>query len=131
MKITLNVNEEIHFMGRKHKLIAIKGSHVVLQRSDGDNETFKYSLEKLVSDSTFRGGKTLTRVEQRKYESILEKLPEYKREEISWKYELIRPILLLSRIKQNDMKALLEFSDKYLKMYVNKNEDITKLSQEY
>lgn len=130
MKITLNVNEEIHFMGRKHKLIAIKGSHVVLQRSDGDNETFKYSLEKLVSDSTFRGGKTIARVEQRKYESILEKLPEHKREEVSWKYELIRPILLLSRIKQNDMKALLEFSDKYLKTYVNKNEDITKLSQE-
>jgi putative transposase len=130
MKITLSVDEEINFMGRKHRLIAIKGSHVVLQRSEGDHETFKYSLEKLISDSTFRGGRVLAQTEKKKYESVLEKLSEDKREEVSWKYEVIRPLLLLSRIKQNDMKALIEFLNKYSKVYLNKNEDIARLSQE-
>ncbi|WP_338540621.1 Mu transposase C-terminal domain-containing protein [Paenibacillus tundrae] len=130
MKITLNVDEEISFMGRKHKLISIKGSYVVLQRSEGDHETFNYSLEKLISDPTFRGGKLLAQAEKKKYESILEKLPKDKREEVSWKYEIIRPILLLSKIKQNDVRAIYEFSNKYDKVYLNKNEDISKLPQE-
>lgn len=130
MKMTLSVNEEISFMGRKHKLVSIKGSYVVLQRSEGDHETFNYSIEKLLSDSTFRGGRVLAETEKKKYESILEKLPEDKREEVSWKYEIIRPILLLSRIKQNDIRALLEFSDNYSKTYLAKKEDISRLSQE-
>lgn len=130
MKITLCIDEEISFMGKKHKLIAIQGGSIVLKRSDGDHETFKCSLEKLIADPTFRGGKMLARAEQKKYESILEKLSEEKREEVSWKYELIRPLVLLSRIKQNDMKALIEFSSKYHKIYFEKNEDIKRLSQE-
>lgn len=128
--MTLCIDEEISFMGKKHKLIAIQGSNVVLKRSDGDHEIFKYSLEKLISDPTFRGGKLLSGNENKKYESNLEKLPEEKREEVSWKYELIRPLLLLSKIKQNDMKAVIEFSSKFSKVYLEKDEDIIKLSQE-
>ncbi|PWW32922.1 MULTISPECIES: Mu transposase C-terminal domain-containing protein [Paenibacillus] len=130
MKITLCVDEEISFMGKKHKLVAIQGSNVVLKRSEGDHETFKYSLERLISDKTFRGGKMLVCAEHKKYESILEKLPEEKREEVTWKYEVVRPLLLLSRIKQNDIKALFEFSSKFSKVYLKKDEDIKRLTQE-
>ncbi|MGW7162646.1 hypothetical protein [Paenibacillus taichungensis] len=130
MKITLCIDEEISFVGKKHKLVAIQGANIILKRSDGDHETFKYSLEKLISDPTFRGGKMLAQAEQKKYESILEKLPEEKREEVSWKYDLIRPLILLSRIKQNDIRALVEFASKFSKVYFEKNENIKELSQE-
>ncbi|OPH56195.1 hypothetical protein BC351_28930 [Paenibacillus ferrarius] len=129
MKRNLLLNEEIEFIGRNYKIVAFKGGSIVLQRTDGNFDTYEFCLEQILSDSSFRGGKA-DRKKQGEYESVLEKLTKEKRDEVTWKYELIHPVLLLEKIKSNDMKALIEFTEKYISTFLKKDEDIRKLSQE-
>lgn len=133
MKMNLLLNSEIQYSGKKHRVVALKGNSVVLQRSEGSLETHEFLLEQVISDASFRGGQRITRKEKEgKFEVPLDKLIDnkHKREEVSWKYELILPVLLLEKIKNSDVKALIEFNERFSKEYVTKNEDVRCISQE-
>ncbi|MFH5181592.1 hypothetical protein ACHHV8_02560 [Paenibacillus sp. TAB 01] len=131
MKMNLRLNSEIQYLGRNHKIVALKGSTVVLQRSEGDLETYEFKLEQIISDSSFCGGHKVGRKEKKgNFEIHLDKLDKEKRDEVSWKYNLILPVLLLEKIKNGDVKALIQFNERFNKEYINKNEKIKTLSQE-
>lgn len=112
-------------------IVGLKGNTVVLQRSEGNLETHEYNLEQIISDPGFRGGHKLGRKEKEgKFEIPLDKLDKEKRDEVSWKYNLILPVLLLEKLKNGDVKALIEFNERFNTEYLNKNENIKSISQE-
>lgn len=59
----------------------------------------------------------------------LSSLSEEKREQVSQRFELIRPILLLERVKEGDLRAATQFFDKY-KKYLLDGELLDELNQE-
>ncbi|MNW33023.1 Transposon Tn7 transposition protein TnsB [compost metagenome] len=131
MKINLRLNSEIQYLGRNHMIVGLKGNTVVLQRSEGNLETHEYNLEQIISDAGFRGGHKLGRKEKEgEFEIPLDKLDKEKRDEVSWKYNLILPVLLLEKLKNGDVKALIEFNERFNTEYLNKNENIKSISQE-
>lgn len=129
---TLKLNSEILFYGKKHKVIAYRPPNIVLQRSDGDLDTFEINLEKLVNDPGFSGGQFLVKEDKREnktYYSTLDSLPEHKREKVSEKYELIHPLLVFEKAKGNEARAMVEFMDRY-KHLLKEGETVRKVKQE-
>ncbi|MGF7046223.1 putative transposase [Paenibacillus sp. DS2015] len=126
----LKINASISYLGIEHKIVGFNYPNVVLQRVTGDYDTFQIQFQRLVTDKSFVSAKWERTLQDQGYKSILETLPEFKREKVSSRYELIRPLILLEKSKQNDVRAAVDFIDRYQGIYIFKNEDVRRITQE-
>jgi putative transposase len=101
---------------------------VSIIRSEGDGEVLTINFTDLVTDSTFRLEREVKVDERRnstkgsviRYEAEHDALTEKQRKEVSRRFELIKPLLVLERTKENCLRAKHEFMAHY-KEYLAEN----------
>ncbi|WP_256710698.1 Mu transposase C-terminal domain-containing protein [Paenibacillus sp. FSL H8-0548] len=128
----LKLNMELMYFGRKYTVLSIDPPTVCLRRIEGDGESIRINFYELVTNTSFSPGKLMIKdieSQETKYRSILDALDETKREKVTFRFELIKPILVLERAKQNDIRAIYEFTQFY-KEYLSENQSPMDLKQE-
>ncbi|GCD11317.1 hypothetical protein [Clostridium tagluense] len=127
----LKVNSEILFYGKKFIVFSITPPTVTLKRL-ADGEFIEVRFVELVEKAKFKTGKFTIQANTpdiANSKSWLSLLPDNKREKVSARYNLIKPILDLEKAKNNDIKLIHHFKDNY-KEFILENEDIKKLNQQ-
>src|SRR5690606_33126189 len=108
----LKLYSEFYLYGKKHKVISIEPPNVRIKRPDGEDIEMKFV--DIVSNPSFQADKTMkiTKKELVPYDALA-KLSEKKREEVSERYEIIRPLILLEECKSNNLRSIQKFMDQY------------------
>ena len=114
----------------------IEPSGVSIQRIGGDNKVYKMNYYSLVTDSNFKlDSKVQKEIDKESNENSsssltqLDFLSNEKREKVSNKFQMIKPILLYEKVKQGDLIAIHVFNEKYQSLLMNE-ESIIQLSKE-
>ncbi|KQX56861.1 MULTISPECIES: Mu transposase C-terminal domain-containing protein [unclassified Paenibacillus] len=125
----LKVYDECSLYGKKFKVITIDAPNVWLKRPDGEDLKITYSA--LINHPTFIPDIKMKqlRKESREYENALAKLDEKKRDEVSKRFEIIQPLILLDKIKNNNKQSISQFNDKFNDLLFE-NEHVIDLKQE-
>ena len=126
----LKVYDECSLYGKKFKVITIDAPNVWLKRPDGEDISITYSA--LINHPTFIPDikmKQLRQEEFREYENALAKLDEKKRGEVSKRFEIIQPLIILDKIKNNNKQSISQFNDKFNDLLFE-NENVIDLKQE-
>lgn len=111
-------------------MVTINPPHVWLRRPDG--EDLEIFFTDLVNHPTFvpeASMKLEKQQEKRSYDNVLAKLDPKKRDEVSKRFDLIQPLILLEKIKNGNIQAVSKFNDKY-KELLHEDEEVFKLKQE-
>ncbi|QTH41666.1 transposase [Cohnella sp. LGH] len=124
----LRLYSEFYLYGKKHKIISIEPPFVRIKRPDGEDIQMKFT--DIVSHSTFQPDSTMkvSKKELAPYDTLAI-LPEPKREEVSERFEIIRPLILLEEIKNQNLRSVQKFMDQY-KYLIKEGEDLTSIRQE-
>lgn len=124
----LKLYSEFFLYGKKHKIISIEPPFVRIKRPDGEDIQMKFT--EIVSDSTFQPDSSMrvTKRELAPYD-VLVKLTEPKREEVSERFEVIRPLILLEESKSQNLRSVQKFMDQY-KYLLKEGEELTSIHQE-
>jgi putative transposase len=126
----LKLGSTLDYYGRKYTIIEIDPPNIVMKRIEGDGESICVDYFQLISDPAFHVGKhLLKRIDNNisKYRSILDILPEEKREKVSERLNTIRPIIVLEKAK-SDITYAYEFVEQYNDL-LEENENLYKLTQ--
>lgn len=133
MKITsLRVNSEVIFSGQKFNILSINPPEITLIRTDGKVDPIKINFFELIANPSFKPSKHLMNEINRSgevYFSLLDNLSEKKREKVSKRLVIIRPILVLEKVKQGDWVSHVEFFENY-KHLIKSEENIENLTQD-
>lgn len=111
-------------------MVTINPPHVWLRRPDG--EDLEIFFTDLVNHPTFvpeASMKLEKQQEKKSYDNVLAKLDPKKRDEVSKRFDLIQPLILLEKIKNGNIQAVSKFNDKY-KELLHEDEEVFKLKQE-
>ncbi|GAB6992130.1 Mu transposase C-terminal domain-containing protein [Paenibacillus pini] len=124
----LKLYSEFFLYGKKHKIISIEPPYVRIKRPDGEDIKMKFT--EIVSHSTFQPDTSMkvTKKEPAPYD-VLAKLSESKREEVSERFEVIHPLILLEEIKSQNLRSIQKFMDQY-KYLLKEGEEVTSIQQE-
>lgn len=130
----LKINSELSYYEIKYKILSIdfKNQSIAIKRSSGDGETVNLDLFTLITDHAFKPGLMMKRETEKgsvKYRSILDSLKGSKREKVSGRFELIKPLTLLEDAKCGDTKAICEFLDMYSD-YLHEGEKVINITRE-
>ncbi|QQE78387.1 hypothetical protein [Alicyclobacillus sp. SO9] len=128
----LKLNSELIYFGRKYVILAIAPPNVVIKRVEGDGESIEINFVELVTNPSFKAGKAMLREikkDNAKFMSLLDTLPEAQRHKVSGRLKLIRPLLLLERVKRHDIRAMHEFM-MYHSHYLSEGQTLDELTQE-
>ncbi|ULO07049.1 DDE-type integrase/transposase/recombinase [Paenibacillus sp. 19GGS1-52] len=124
----LRVYSEFSLYGKSHKVVAIDPPHVWFRRTDGEDQ--KMSVISLINHPTYVPGESLRKQKTVKLNiKALATISEKKREEVSARFEMILPLILLDQIKEGNIRALNKFHDKFDYLSVP-GEIINNMSQE-
>ncbi|MDC3414771.1 Mu transposase C-terminal domain-containing protein [Terrihalobacillus insolitus] len=133
MKINdLKINGEITYYGTDYVILAIEPPELTLKRKDKQGDVLNISFFDLIKNPSFHAGKDLRRSienEQKAYFSVLDSLDEKKREGVSERLRIIRPILLLEKIKDGNYPSFVEFHENY-QYLLEDDETLEKIKQE-
>jgi putative transposase len=127
----LKVNGEIEYYGRRYLTLEVNPPNIVIKRIEGDYETITVNFYDLVLNPSFKAGKRLKNElnkETRRYISNLDNLSDSKRNAVSKRYELIKPVIVLEKAKGGDIKAYYHFIENF-KDYIKEKEEVAKISQ--
>ncbi|MCL6626412.1 MAG: DDE-type integrase/transposase/recombinase [Alicyclobacillus shizuokensis] len=127
----LKVHAELMYYGKRFTVLSIDPPYVSLMRSEGGGEVLKVMFSDVVTNPSFRPDKSMVkeaRQDEIRYHSVLDALDEDDRKELSRKLEMIKPLLLLDRVKEHDLRAIYEFTRHYAE-YLAENEKVEDLSQ--
>lgn len=119
------------YFGKKYIVMSIDPPNVVIKRYESDGEAISISFSELVLNPSFKAGKSMVkRIEKDtvEYVSILDSLPEKERNKVSERFEMIRPILVLEKVKEGKFNSYYEFLDNYQE-YIISGEILEKLKQ--
>lgn len=124
----LKLYSEFYLYGKKHKIVSIEPPFVRIKRPDGEDIQMKFT--EIVSHSTFQPDSSMkvTKKELAPYD-FLAKLTEPKREEVSERFEIIRPLILLEESKGQNLRSIQKFMDQY-KYLLKEGEELTSIYQE-
>ncbi|NKE04667.1 Mu transposase C-terminal domain-containing protein [Mesobacillus selenatarsenatis] len=127
----LKVNGELTYRGRKYIILDIEPPIITIKRYDGDGATIDINFFDLVTDPSFLPSKKMKKQlddVNKYYTSLLDSLSEKEREEVSRRLEIIKPILVFERIKNNEFNAFYEFNEYYRDLLRNGEtvQDLTK-----
>jgi putative transposase len=127
----LKVNSKLMYFGKNYIVMSIEPPNVVIKRYDTDGEAISISFSELVMNPSFKAGKSMIkRIEKdnKEYISILDTLPEKERKKVSERFEMIKPILVLEKVKEGKFNSYYEFFDNH-REYINSGEEVDKLKQ--
>ena len=130
----LKENTEIVYKGKEYVVLRKVLPKVILKETDvwGDGKIIDEDFSSLISDKTFsiidRSLKVQLKNDERTYNSILDLIPEKKRQQATSRFNIIRPLILLKGIREGDPKATVEFIDKY-KSYLKPKQIPRELTQ--
>ncbi len=128
----LKLNSEVIYYGMTYVVLAIDPPIVTLKRKNTSGDAISINYFELITNPSFQAGKSVRRSIENDgnvYYSVLESLDDKKREEVSKRLSIIRPLLLLEKLKQNHFPSFVEFLEKY-KDLLKENENPEKLKQE-
>lgn len=133
MKVTsLQINKIIEYSGIEFTILSIDPPKIKLVKVDGDVSPLEINYFDLITNLSFRPSKHLIKkIEKDKqtYYSVLDNLSEKKREKVSTRLQIIRPLLLLERIKQGDLVSNIEFIENF-SHFIKDRECLDRLTQE-
>ncbi|MBD0383873.1 Mu transposase C-terminal domain-containing protein [Paenibacillus sedimenti] len=127
----LKVNSKLMYFAKTYIVMSIDPPNVAIKRVDSDGEAISISFSELVLNPSFKASKTMVKrieKENEQYTAILDNLPEKKRMEISERFEMIKPILVLEKIKEGKFTSYYEFMDHY-REYLKSDENVEMLNQ--
>ncbi|MEK5034934.1 hypothetical protein MKY96_26115 [Paenibacillus sp. FSL R7-0302] len=125
---SLKVYSEFSLYGKSHKVFALEPPYVWYRRPDGEDQ--KMNIVTLLNHPTYIPSKSLRKEKDIKIETkALVKLTEKKRAEVSERFEVILPLILLDQIKEGSTRALNKFYDKF-EHFLIPGEVVQNLSQE-
>jgi len=93
----LKLNAELIYFGRKYVVLSISPPNVVIKRVEGDGESIEINFVELVTNPSFKAGKTMLKEIDKdniKFMSLLDGLAEVQRKKVSERLETIRPLLV-------------------------------------
>lgn len=128
----LKLNSEISYYGMTYVILEIDPPIITLKRKNTNGDVISIDYYELITNPSFQAGKSIRRSienDEKVYFSVLELLDEKKREEVSKRLNVIRPLLLLERLKQDHFPAYVEFLENY-KDLLNEKENPQQLKQE-
>ncbi len=128
----LKENMGFHLEGIKYQVSAIEPPKVFAIRT-GRTEEEEFDYFEIIRDPSFYSLDTIVKKvieerQQNKHVSLLDTLKPKQRAVVSSRYEMIKPILLLTKARSGDVKAHIEFKETY-KHFFKKNEAITEINQ--
>lgn len=128
----LKLNAELVFFGRKYVVLSISPPKVVIRRVDGDGESIEINFIELVANPSFKAGKTMLKEIEKdniKFTSLLDSLGDAQRKKVSERLQMIRPLLVLERVKRHDIRGMYEFM-MYYSDYLSDGQTLNELTQE-
>lgn len=128
----LKLNSELVFYGRKYIVLSIAPPNVIIKRIEGDGESIQINLVELVTNPSFKAGKAMIKEiekDNKKFLSVLDSLSEKQRERVSRRLEMIRPLLVLEKVKRYDIRGIYEFMMSHSE-YLFKGQTLDQLTQE-
>ncbi|GLX71429.1 Mu transposase C-terminal domain-containing protein [Paenibacillus glycanilyticus] len=124
----LRLYSDFSLYGKVHKVVSINPPNVWIKRVDGEDREMLFI--DLVTHPTFIAGKSMkTRKKEVVVYDALAKLSETRRDEVSDRFEVIHPLILLDEIKSGNLRSVQKFIDKYGTL-LYEGEDIEKLTQD-
>lgn len=128
----LKLNAELVYFGRKYVVLSISPPIIVIKRIEGDGESIEINFVELVTNPSFKAGKTMLKEIEKdntKFISLLDSLSESHRKKVSVRYQMIRVLLVLERVKRHDIRAMYEFMMNH-KDYLSDGQTLNELTQE-
>ncbi|BDH63549.1 hypothetical protein MTP04_36790 [Lysinibacillus sp. PLM2] len=128
----LKLNGEVIYYGMTYIILAIDPPIITLKRKDTSGDAISINYFELITNPSFHTVRTIKRNienDNSVYFSVLDSLNEKKREEVSKRLTIIKPLLLLEKLKQNHFPSFVAFLENY-KDLLNENENPEKLKQE-
>jgi putative transposase len=129
----LKVDSKIEYFGQKYRIISIDPPNIVIKRTESDQECISIDFYQLITNPSFRINKSEMKSVERErnnyFESIIDTLPDNKREEVTRRLEIIKPIIIFENVRKKDFRAECEFYKYYGKL-VREGENIHELTQE-
>ncbi|WP_339205255.1 Mu transposase C-terminal domain-containing protein [Paenibacillus sp. FSL K6-3182] len=128
----LKLNAELLYFGRKYVVLSISPPIIVIKRIEGDGESIEINFVELVTNPSFKAGKTMLKEIEKdntKYISQLDSLSEPHRKKVSERYYMIRALLVLERVKRHDIRAMYEFMMNHSE-YLSDGQTLNELTQE-
>ncbi|MGC6589684.1 Mu transposase C-terminal domain-containing protein [Paenibacillus sp. Dod16] len=126
---SFRLNAECEVYGIMYRIVSIQPPDVWLKRVDGESVKFNYFS--LITEPSFKPHQSMI-IARNKNEitsnNNVRKLSEERQDEVSQRFKIIQPILLLERIREGDLQALHLFHDKY-KYLIKAGERIVLLKQ--
>ncbi|MBY6038329.1 DDE-type integrase/transposase/recombinase [Fictibacillus nanhaiensis] len=133
MKITsLKINSEIEYSGLKFIIHALNPPNITIFQKDGKTDPIIINYYDLITNDSFiPSNHILNTIEKdnESYYSILDTLNENKREKVSKRFLIIRPLLVFEKLKSGDFTAYVEFIKNY-KHLLDENDNVERLNQE-
>ncbi|MFY3792083.1 Mu transposase C-terminal domain-containing protein [Ureibacillus sp. MALMAid1270] len=128
----LKINGEVTYYGLTYIILAIDPPIVTLKKKDTSVDAISINYFELITNPSFRAGKLLNKKienDKTKYFSILDSINDKKREQVSERLKIIRPLLLLEKLKQEHFPSYVEFLENNSDL-LNEKENPQKLTQE-
>ncbi|GGM39208.1 hypothetical protein GCM10011351_26700 [Paraliobacillus quinghaiensis] len=132
----LKIGDEFSYYGVKYSVFSIDPPMVSILRIDGDNQVRNVTFLSLVTDSSFSPENSLKkRIDDhneknaKKQRAFLDSLPESKREEVTKRFEMIKPVLLYEKSRAGDFVSSVTFNQIY-KGYLQSGETVSDISKE-
>lgn len=128
----LKLNGEVIYYGMTYIILAIDPPIITLKRKDTSGDAISINYFELITNPSFHTGRSIKRnieSDNSVYFSVLDSLNEKKREEVSKRLNIIRPLILLEKLKQNHFPSFVAFLENY-KDLLSENENPEKLKQE-
>ncbi|WP_394581216.1 Mu transposase C-terminal domain-containing protein [Cytobacillus firmus] len=128
----LKVNSELTYCGRRYIILDIEPPIITMKRYNTDGGTIDINFFDLVTDSSFLPSKRMKKqLEDRTmiYSSLLDSLSEKDRETVSKRLEIVKPLLVFERIKNNEFNAFYEFNEYYRDLLKNE-ENVLNVTKE-
>lgn len=133
MKFTsLKVNSEVEYSGVKFNIVSIEPPYITLINASNSAKPIQIKFHDLVTDSSFKPSNHIVNKlnnDKNEYYSVLDGLNEKKRERVSKRLEMIRPILVFGRAKEGQITAYIEFMDSYSSL-IHEGETLESITQE-
>lgn len=128
----LKLNGELTYYGTNYVILSIDPPKLTLKRKDFSEIIIEINYFQLITNPSFKAGKLLKKKIEKfnnEYFSVLDSLNEKKREEVSERLKIIKPILLLEKLKQGNFPAYVEFLENFQEL-IYEEEKVENLRQE-
>jgi putative transposase len=118
--LRLVVGDEFEWYGVKHAVFAVEPPNIRIQRLDGTMVVTDIGYFDLITSPSFKPLKILRNkiIKQedgieKNHRSVVDNLTDKQREVVQRRFEMIKPVFLLEKIKQGDLKSVAVFNEYY------------------